>query len=476
MNTYHDVLIIGAGPAGSPLAMALAHGGKRVLLVEKSAGPGGTCLFEGCIPSKIFRETARRLRELRQADEFGLHIPAEVQLDWPAVQARKRAILEHRSKAALQRLQLIPGLEYRQGRASFLDSNSACIESEAGNPATIQFGQAVIATGSVPFHPAIEGIEHPRVLNSEAILDIESLPEELLIIGAGPIGVELGQIFRTLGSRVSVLETAPHILGSVDAELSQRLQQHMQAQGIDIQTHCQVDSIKPAGSDKAKLRVNYRYRIDGEEKRYQDADTVLLVTGRRANVTGLGLENTGVKHGIHGIEVNEQLETDDHGIFAVGDVIGQPMFAHWATAQALALARHLLGLPAVFPYPASNTAVIFSEPELAMAGLTEAQAHLAGIRTEVARYDFSQDARAQISGTDNGMLKIIFDHTSHQVVGVQAMVENAGNLMGEAALLIKAGISIEILAAAIHPHPTLIESFAQAVRAVLGRTTPAQHY
>ncbi len=476
MNTYHDVLIIGAGPAGAPLAMALARGGKQVLLVEKGTGPGGTCLFEGCIPSKIFRETARRLRELRQADEFGLRIPAEVQLDWPAVQTRKRAILERRSKAALQRLHLIPGLDYLHGQATFLGSNSACIEPETGNPATIQFGQAVIATGSMPFHPDIEGIEHPRVLDSEAILDIETLPEKLLVIGAGPIGVELGQIFHTLGSQVSLLEAAPHILGPVDAELGQRLQQHMQAQGIDIQTHCQLDSIKPAGSDDTTLRINYRYRINGEEKRHQDADTVLLVTGRRPNVTGLGLENTGVKASTRGIEVNPQLETDDHGIFAVGDVIGQPMFAHWATAQALALARHLLGFPAVFPCPASNTAVIFSEPELAMAGLTEAQAHLAGIRTEVARYDFSQDARAQIAGNDNGMLKIIFDHTSHQVVGVQAMVENAGDLMGEAALLVKAGISIDILAAAIHPHPTLSESFAQAVRAVLGRTTPAQHH
>ena len=470
MKTDYDILIIGGGPGGTPAAMALAMAGKQVLLVESGAGLGGTCLFEGCIPSKIFRESARRLRELREAADFGLCLPTlDTRINWSAIQERKRNILQRRSQAALAHVGKIPGLTFIQGRAQFLSAHEAEIVRADDEVQQVQFKQAIIATGSIPSRPPIHGIDHPRVLDSEAILDIDHIPDKLVIIGAGPIGVELGQIFHTFGSRVSILDVAPNILGPVDQELAAQLRQRMEADGVEIHTGCKINSIIHSGQS-----VYVEYQLPEQEKQHCFTDTVLVAAGRHPNVQGLGLEHTAVEHDAHGVKVNAMLETNEAGIYAVGDVIGQPMFAHWATAQGLALARHLLGQPAPFPDPVTNSAVIFSEPELAMAGLTEAAAREAGIEVEIARYDFQQDARSQISGWDTGMLKIVFEKTSHKVLGVHALTEGADALMGEAALLVKAGLPLEAIAGAIHPHPTLSESFVQAARSALAALSMSQ--
>ena len=458
-----EYLVIGGGPGGTSAAMALASAGKSVLLVEKGPGLGGTCLFKGCIPSMIFRESARRLREIGKAADFGLCLPSlDVRTNWSAVLQRKRAILKHRSEAALQNTTQLATLKTTFGHCRLLGPRSAMIETEDGTAQEVHFDRAIVSTGSTPFLPPIRGIEHPRVYDSESILNIDHIPEKLVIIGGGPIGVELGQVFHTFGSQVKILETAHRILAPVDEELASRLQQRMQKDGIDIHTHCHVDSIIHSGQS-----VYVKYAIQDTDKQHYFADTVLVVTGRRPNVDGLGLENTAVHHDAHGITVDATLESAEPGIFAVGDVTGQPMFAHWATAQGLALARHLLGQAVAFPRPETNTAVIFSEPEIGTAGLTEEQARQSGLNINVARYDYQHDARAQIDGRDSGLLKIVYETGSRRVVGVHALVESAGDLMGEAALLIQAGLPLEAIAEAIHPHPTLTESFALAVRSTM---------
>lgn len=460
-----EILIIGGGPGGTPAAMALAAAGKSVVLVEQGQGLGGTCLFEGCIPSKIFRESARRLREIKQSSEFGLCLPTQdITINWSDILQRKRSILKKRSDGALQKSQHIPNLETIFGHCHFLDSRSASIKTLNDETLEIHFEKAIIATGSSPFIPPIKGSEHPRVQTSESILSIDHIPEQLVIIGGGPIGVELGQVFNTFGSKVSILETAPRILGPVDEELSNQLQQRMLNEGIDILTSCKVQSILPTGQS-----VFVNYQDEKENEFHKIADTVLMVTGRRPNIEGLGLENTQVQYDAHGIKVSDTLQTSEAHIYAVGDVTGQPMFAHWATAQGLALARHLTNQPVKFPTTQTNSAVIFSEPEIGIAGITEQQAKQAGINFQIARYDFKQDARAQITGNADGLLKIIFDVDSRKIIGVHILVEGAGELMGEAALLVKTGIPIEAIAAAIHPHPTLTESFVMAVRNVMAQ-------
>jgi len=462
MDKHYDVLIVGGGPGGTPAAMALAQMGKKVLLVEAGAGLGGTCLFEGCIPSKIFRETAQRLREIGRAVEFGIHLPSEpVQLDWRQVQARKRAILQRRSKAALQQTSQLSNLQLLFGRAQLRGPRGAFIQPPEGNGVEISFEQCILATGSAPNALPVPGADLPQVYSSDSILDIDFLPEQLVVIGGGPIGVELAQIYHALGAKVTLMELAPHILGGVDEELARVLEQHLIEQGIDLHLKCQVKRMRQSGQG---VLVEYASEAGSSQL---IATTVLAAAGRHPRVEGLGLENTKAKSGSHGIEVDATLQTAEPGIYAVGDVLGQPMFAHWATAQGLALARHLLGLPTQFPQTRHNSATIFSTPELGIAGLTEAQAGAAGMDVAVARYDFARDARAQIGGDDNGLLKIVYDKSSRKVVGVHALVAGAADLMGEAALLVRAGLPLEAIAGAIHPHPTLTESFVMAARTAL---------
>ncbi len=463
MDKRVEVLVIGGGPGGTPAAMALAQGGKRVLLVEAAAGLGGTCLFEGCIPSKILHETARRLREITQAGEFGIHLPHPlVQLDWRHLQARKRALLQRRATAAQQRASRLKNLELRFGQARLLGARRAEVVSHSGERIEVEFDTCILATGSIPNPLPVRGADLPQVSSSDRILDAPCVPERLVVIGGGPIGIEMAQMFHALGSDVSVMQRGPRILPGVDEELAVMLQQHLITQGIKLYLDCQVRRICHTGQG---VFVQYDME-DGCDQIY--ATDVLAAVGRRPNLEGLGLENTTVAYSGRGIQVDETLQTTEPGIYAVGDVTGPPMFAHWATAQGLALAAHLLGREGPsFPRPEQVTAVIFSTPELMTAGLSESGAREAGFEVGVARYDFSQDARAQIGGYDNGLLKIFYDCSTLKVLGVQALVANAASLAGEAALLIRSGTTLGAVAEGIHPHPTLSESFVSAARGVL---------
>jgi len=470
MKPAYDFVVIGGGPGGTPAAMALASAGKQVLLVEKGQGLGGTCLFEGCIPSKIFRESARRVREIREASDFGLILESQqLAIDWQAIQQRKQTILKKRSMGAQQKVKQIPNMDLVLGVASFIDDTHVQITTHEGVSETVEFKKAIIATGSTPSRPPIDGIDLPNVLDSEQVLSIDHIPSSMVIIGAGPIGVELGQIFKTFGCAVKILEAAPNILGPVDQELAELLKQQMIQDDIEITTNCQINQITAANN-----ALTVHYHNAAAEALLETAEVVLLVTGRYPNVEGLGLENTQVEYSKQGIQVDAHLKTRSDSIYAVGDVVGQPMFAHWATSEGLALAKNLLGMAVPMPDKNTNSAVIFSEPEVGMVGLTEAQAQAAEIDYGVARYDFAQDARSQISGRANGVLKILFEKESHKIIGVHALVEGADDLMGEAALAVKAGIPLEALAASIHPHPTLTESFALAARVALAKQSAAK--
>lgn len=455
--TNYDVLVVGGGPGGTPAAMALARGGRHVLLVEAGSGLGGTCLFEGCIPSKIFRETAARRHESRHSAEFGLPglEAAADSVDWAAVRARKHVILSRRAQGARAQAGTLPGLELVFGRARLTGPHSAVIEAP-DQRREVAFDSAILATGSIASRPPIEGADLPGVLDSTGLIEIGSVPESLALIGAGPIGVEMAQIFAMLGSRVTLLEAMPRILGPVDAVLADLVADRLRGDGIVVQTGAMIESIRGGGD-----RYTVRYVDDGTPRSVH-AQVVAIVAGRRPNVDGLGLETTAVRHDAHGVKVDGTLQTDEPGIYATGDLVGNPMFAHWATAQARAVAGHLLGASPDFPRVEHNSAVIFSYPELGMAGLTEEAARAAGLDVAVAEYDYSIDARAQIGGDAFGRVRIVYRLDDRRVVGVHALVEGAADLMGEAALAVRHGLTIEQVADAIHPHPTLTEAFGLA--------------
>jgi dihydrolipoamide dehydrogenase len=458
-----DVLVIGGGPGGTPAALALAQAGKRVLLVEAGRGLGGTCLFEGCIPSKIFRETAARRREIGRAAEFGLQLPGAgaATVDWSAVQTRRHHILDQRAKGALAKAGALPSLEVVFGRARLTGPRTAVIEAD-DNQRELRFDRAILATGSLPSRLPIPGADLPGVLDSTGLIEIDAVPESLALIGGGPVGVEMAQIFAMLGARVTLLEAMPRILGPVDSVLAGLLAERLKADGISLQTGVKIESIE--GEEN---RHTVRYSQDGQPRELA-AQVVAIVAGRHPNVEGLGLETTAVRHDRHGVKVDDTLQTDEPGIYATGDLVGNPMFAHWATAQALAVARHLLGAPVAFPRPEYNSAVIFSYPELAMAGLTEEAARAAGQDVAVAEYDYRGDARTQISGDAFGRLRIVYRREDRSIVGIHALVEGAADIMGEAALAVRHGLTLEQFAAAIHPHPTLTEAMGVAARMASG--------
>lgn len=453
-----DVLIVGGGPGGTPAAMALAQAGRRVLLVEAGRGLGGTCLFEGCIPSKIFRETAARRNALAHAAEFGLLTAGSAPaIDWAQVQARKHAILSGRAQGALAKAKTLPTLEVVFGRARLTGPRSALVEATGARRA-VRFDAAILATGSVNTRLPIPGADGPGVLDSSGLIEIGFVPQSLALIGGGPIGVEMAQIFSMLGSRVTLLEAAPRILGPVDAVLAEMLAQRLTAGGIDVYTGVVVQGI-----EGGEAMHTVRFSRDGEQQEVQ-AQVVAIVAGRHPNVDGLGLGTTRVRFDSHGVKVDAALQTDEPGIYATGDLVGQPMFAHWATAQALSVARHILGAAADYPRPEHNSAVIFSSPELGMVGLTEEAARAAGLDVAVADYDYRGDARAQISGDPFGRLRLVWRRDDQRIVGVHVLVEGAADLMGEAALAVRLGLTVDQLAAAIHPHPTLTEAFGLAAQ------------
>lgn len=452
-----DVLVIGGGPGGTPAALDLAQAGVRVLLVEGGRGLGGTCLFEGCIPSKIYREVAARRRECAQASEFGL-LPSGnggCAVDWSAVQTRRHRILTQRAQGALAKAKSLKSLEVVFGNAHLIGPREAMIEGPEGKR-SVHFEHAILATGSEPNHLPLPGAELPGVLDSTGLIEIGFVPESLILVGGGPVGVEMAQIFAMLGARVTLLEAMPRILGPVDSVLAGLLAERLTADGIDIHTGVTIESIEGTEREHT-IRFN-----GGGRSKEAGAHVVAIVAGRHPNVSGLGLETTAVRHDRHGVKVDETLQTDEPGIYATGDLVGNPMFAHWATAQAQAVAHHLLGKEVAFPRPEHNSAVIFSYPELGMAGLTEEASSAAGVDARVVEYDYRIDARAQISADACGRLRIVYRRGDRRIVGIHVLVEGAADLMGEAALAVRHGLTLEEMAAAIHPHPTLTEAFGLA--------------
>ena len=463
-ETHLDTLVIGGGPGGTPAAMVLAAAGRKVMLVEAGQGLGGTCLFEGCIPSKIYRETARRRLEAADAAEFGLAVAGAIpSVDWHQVQARRHRILTMRSQGALMNARQLPGLQVVFGRARLIGPRSAVVESPGMPARTVSFDTAILATGSVPSRLLIPGCDLPGVLDSSGLIRIGFIPKSLVLIGGGPIGGEMAQIFSMLGAEVVILEAAPRILGPVDPVLAGMLTETMRAERIRIETGVAVERID-AEEDGHVVTFSRDGRSEGIR-----AQSVAIVAGRHPAVEGLGLETTAVVHDRHGVKVSDALETNEPGIYATGDLVGHPMFAHWATAQARAVAGHILGRPAPYPQPAHNSAVIFSSPEIGMAGLTEEAARAAGEDVAVAEYDYRIDARAQIAGAAMGRLRLIYRRTDHRVLGVHAMVEGVADVIGEAALAVHNGLTLEQIATSIHPHPTLTESFGIAALTTLAQ-------
>ena len=448
MESY-DLIVIGAGPGGTPAAMAAAKFGKSVLLVDKRDKPGGECLFEGCIPSKILENAANRYEMLKNISEFHIEMKGGAQIHWEAVLKEKENLLNKRSTAALSQLKSLSSLTFKQGTATFVDEHTVEINSEK-----FSFEHAIIATGAKAHLPSFEGNGAAKVWTNADVFKNKTIPKEMVFIGGGAISCELVQMFNKLGTKCHILERSDRILKRIDKECALNIQQKMINDGIEIDLNVKIKKI-----DKNERDFTIKYLKDAEE-RTLTCTNVLTATGRAANVEDLGLEKIGIKYIRSGIVVNKMLQTSLPHIYAVGDCNIGPKFAHWATYES-GIALHNIYAPGrKHETDISKLSwVLFTDPQIASVGLSEEEAKEAGIDINVEKYDYMIDARAQIDKDTVGFLKFVIEQKSGVIIGIEILNKDASSLVGEASLIVANKMKILDVVKAIHPHPTLTESF-----------------
>ena len=442
-----DLVIIGGGPGGYVAAIRASQLGMRPLLIEKER-LGGTCLNRGCIPTKTYYQSAKVLRTLQRADEFGVE-SGPVGFNMQAAFSRKEQVVE----------QLVKGIK------GLLDANKVeVLEGEAKLVAPglvevagqeVQAERILIATGSVSSAPPIAGRDLPGVLDSDAILALEEVPERLAVIGGGVIGLEFASIFQSFGSQVTVLEYLPHLLTEVDKEIGKRLSIFLRRQGIGINMGARVESIEQA--DGALV---VRAMVNAGEESYA-ADKVLLATGRRPQVAGLNLEGLGVATNRGFLVVDENYETNVPGIYAIGDVIGGAMLAHVASDEGIVAVERMQGLASRVAYHAIP-AVVFTQPELGTVGLSEEAAKAAGVSYKVGKFSFGANSKAVAMGETEGLVKVLTDE-DEVIIGAHILGPHAADLIQIATVAVTERLTVDQVAATIHPHPTLSEAWLEAV-------------
>jgi len=446
-DRHYDLVVIGAGPAGTPAAMAAAQFGKKVLLVDKRDAPGGECLFEGCIPSKVLENAATEYDRVVNSKKFHIE-SANSQIHWEAVLEDKETIIHKRSQAALMRMQKLPTLEFEQAEASFVDSHTLSLDGTL-----ISFDKAVIATGAKVAYPPIQGDGVEKVWTNRDVFLQKELPKEILFIGAGAISCELAQMFNKLGVKIHILERSERILKHLSEDAAALVAKQMRERGITVECNVGVDAI-----DMKDDKFCVRYH-DTEGAKEVVFERVLLATGRIANLDGLSLENAGVEYDKKGVIVDAKLQSSQAHIYACGDAINAPKFAHTATYEAGIVVHNMFAPSPHYVNYDKNSWVLFSDPQIAVVGLDEASAKAREIEINISKYEFFQDARAQLDKATEGYLKYIIDKKTKVIIGIEIVSEDAASLIGEASLIVANEMSSMDVMRAIHPHPTLTESF-----------------
>lgn len=458
-----EVAVIGAGPGGYPAAFALADKGKKVTLIDPEANPGGVCLYRGCIPSKALLHAAKVAEEARDAADFGLTY-GEPQVDPEKLFSWKDEVIS-KLTGGLRALVRARKISYVRGMASFTSSQTLRVVAASGEKKEVLFENAVISTGSVSRR--IPGVDFgsPNVVDSDGALSMGKIPETLLVVGGGYIGLELGTFFASLGTEVTVVEMLSGLIQGVDRDLAGVLKKRLDKKFKSIMLETKLSSINELDNE-----VEVSFEADG--KSFQEKyEKVLISVGRVPLTEGLGLENTRVgvdKKGF--IETDMQRRTADPTIFAIGDVAGEPMLAHKATYESKIVAEVITGAKTQYD-PRAVPAVIFTDPEIAWCGITESEAKEAGLEIEVSKFPWAASGRALTLNRTDGLTKIIVHRGTRRVLGVGIVGMQAGELISESVLAIEMGATAEDMAFSIHPHPTLTETLMEAAEGVYGAST-----
>jgi dihydrolipoamide dehydrogenase len=457
-----QLAVIGAGPGGYAAAFLAADLGLTVALVDPEQNPGGVCVYRGCIPSKALLHVTNVLDEGRQAKAWGIDF-GEPKIDLAKLREFKDAVVR-RLTGGTGALVKHRKVRYLQGRAEIVDPHTLRVALAAGGEEQLRFDHAIVATGSVPAVPQALRLEDPRVMDSTAALDLPDIPRSLLVIGGGYIGLELGTVYATLGSAVTVVEMTAGLLPGADRDLvdvlAKRVNQRMKA----VLLNTRVTRMNP---DAGGIRVGFEGASGGD----QLFDRVLVSVGRRPNPSVPGLDRTRVQLNERGfVVVDEQLRTAEPSIFAIGDVVGEPMLAHKASHEGRVAVEVIAGHNVAFR-PRAIPAVVFTDPELAWAGLTEAQAQKDNRAIAIARFPWGASGRAISLDRTDGLTKLILDPDSEQILGVGLVGPGAGELIAEGVLAIEMGANATDLKLSIHPHPTLTETMMESAEVFFGQAT-----
>jgi dihydrolipoamide dehydrogenase len=463
MSMETQLAVLGGGPGGYAAAFLAADMGLQVTLIEAETQLGGTCLLKGCIPSKALLHVARVLSETKEMAHWGVDF-AKPAVNIDTMRTRKEKVISTLS-GGLKQLAKKRKVEVVQARATFENSTTLRLEYEGGKTDTLTYEHCILASGSLPAIPGPFKLPTDRVMDSTGALELKDVPESLLVIGGGYIGLEMGTVYAELGSKVTVVELTSTLLPGADRDLVKPLQDRLVKLFAAIHLETKVVSLTDRGSE---IEVALESAAGARSERFS---RVLVSVGRRPNSAGLGLENTQVELDRRGfVLTDEQQRTADPHILAIGDVAGEPMLAHKATHQGKVAVEALLGEPAAFE-PHAIPAVVFTDPEIAWAGLTEDQAKKDGIEVEVARYPWAASGRAQALGRTEGSTKFLVDPETERILGVGIVGINAGDLVAEGVVAIEMGATVRDLVESIHPHPTLSETLGNAAEVSLGTAT-----
>jgi dihydrolipoamide dehydrogenase len=461
---HSQVVVLGGGPGGYAAAFLAADAGFDVTIVEQDQRLGGTCLLRGCIPSKALLHATQLADEaVRDLGEWGFAFDAS-EIDVNTLRSRKEKVISNLT-GGLAQIAKKRSVRLVQARATFGSSTSLKLtggDESTYEDETLEFDKCILAAGSVPIIPGPWQVDSPRVMDSSGALDLPDVPETLLVIGGGYIGLEMGTVYARLGSKVTVIELLEGLLPGADRDLVKPLHRRLGEQFEDIRLETKVTSLD---ADDEKVTVGWQGKEDSGEDVYS---RVLISVGRRPNTGNLALDNTDVQLDDRGfVKADCFQRTDDGNILAIGDIVGEPMLAHKATAEAKIAVASLQGRDEPFE-PRAIPAVVFTDPEIAWAGLTEPEAKDEGVEYESARYPWAASGRAQSIGRTEGLTKMLFEPESGRILGVGMVGVGVGELISEAALAMEMGATADDLAETIHPHPTLSETVGNTAELHLG--------
>jgi len=454
-----QIVVIGGGPGGYAAAFYAADKGKQVILVEQEPQLGGTCLRVGCIPSKALLHAGKMIHEAKESAHRGITF-GDPKLDLAKLREWKQSIVT-KLAGGVATIAKARGVQVVQGRGHFEAANNLRVETATGQQ-FIHFEQAIIAVGSKSAMPKAFDLGNPRVMTSTEALEVEEVPQDLLIVGGGYIGMELGTVYAALGSRVVVVEALPTILAGADPDLVRPVAKSAEKAFREVRLNTKVVKMATAGK---QIKVIFE---GGKEELY---DRVLVSVGRVPNCNDLGLESTKIKRDDKGfIKVNARQQTDDPSIYAIGDVVGGALLAHKAAREARVAVEVIIGDYSEFT-DIIMPAVVFTDPEVAWCGLTEAEAKAKNIPVAVAKFPWSASGRATSFDRTDGLTKLIVDPETERVLGVGICGHGAGELISEGVLAIEMGATVRDIALCIHPHPTLSETLMEAAEVFYGHST-----